>query len=121
VARGGAPDELVLAVVGVGERIGLAGVDGHRAEAGRLALGGERERRERPAHGEHERDRQQAKAAKHRLSSAQRTKSRTCAYVVALSLTPECDRHAVWVFVAPERIVLVSGLITSSQGDHQVR
>jgi hypothetical protein len=53
-------------------------------------------------------------------SGAQRTNSRTCAYTVALSFTPECDTHDVCVFAAPDRIVLVSGLMTSSHGDHHV-
>ena len=62
-------------------------------------------------------------AAGSRLGSggAQRTKSLTCAYTVAFSCSVEWVMQEVCVLVAPDSATLLSGLITSSQGDHQVR
>jgi integrase len=46
--------------------------------------------------------------------------SRTCLYTVRSSLSCRCGIQAVFVFVAPLRITLSLGSITSSHGDHQV-
>ena len=48
------------------------------------------------------------------------TNSRTSLYTVASVYIWLCVRQAVWVFVASARSMLVRGLITSSQFDHQV-
>ena len=48
------------------------------------------------------------------------TKSRTCVYTVLFWYRLLWLRQAVWVFVAPLRGTLLSGLMISSHGDHQV-